>query len=267
MKLGGLHIYPIKSCRGLALTTANVKRRGLEHDRRWMIVDAHGRFITQRSHSILAQLNVLPDARGLTLEFGGLKLRVNIPTQNRLDVSVWSSTVNALVADDKANGALSEWLGQAVRLVYMDAAATRPTNPEWAQGYETSFADGYPVLVTNTASLAAINEHIQQAGHQPIGMARFRPNVVIETDVAWAEDSWTRLQIGEVMLELVKPCTRCVVTTRDPQTGEPRPEPVMNALRALRMSTDPRNKGVLFGVNAVVQQGGKVAKGAAVSVL
>jgi len=154
-----------------------------------------------------------------------------------------------------------------VRLVYMDAVAHRPTNPEWAEGHETSFSDGYPVLVTNTASLAAINEHIKQAGYSPVGMDRFRPNVVIDADTPWAEDEWNSLQIGEVTLDLVKPCTRCIVTTLDPLTGERRPEPVLKVLKALRMSPDPRNKGVLFGVNAVVRQGGAIAVGARVQAL
>ena len=262
MKLGSLHIYPVKSCRGIDLTQANVRPRGLEYDRRWMIVDAAGRFISQRSHSQLAQLMATPDARGLDLAFGGETIRAHIPTGKRLDVSVWSSTVNALIADEVINIALSDWLGEGVRLVYMDKVSVRLTNPEWADGYDTSFSDGYPVLVTNTASLAAINEHIKQAGHDPVSMARFRPNVVIETDQPWAEDGWQSLQIGDVILDLVKPCTRCIVTTLDPQTGERRPEPVLKALNALRMSQDPRNKGVLFGVNAVVRQGGSVAVGA-----
>ena len=264
MKLSGIHIYPIKSCRGVQLTQANVKPRGLEYDRRWMITDGAGRFISQRSHPKLAQINAKADACGVDLEFGGKTIRVNIPTGKRIDVSVWSSSVNALVADEAINTALSDWLAADVRLVYMDKASVRATNPEWAEGHETSFSDGYPVLVTNTASLAAINEHIKQAGHDPVGMARFRPNVVIDTDQPWAEDAWQSLQIGAVILDLVKPCTRCIVTTLDPQTGERRAEPVLKVLNTLRMSQDPRNKGVLFGVNAVVRQGGSIAVGAQV---
>lgn len=261
MKLHALHIYPIKSCRGLDLKATTVLPRGLEYDRRWMMVDATGGFISQRSHPQLAQLIVLADAYGLSLKFGGKSLRVVIPTDRRLDVSVWKSTVNAAVADDKANRALSDWLGEVVRLVFMDRDATRLTNSEWAQGHETSFSDGYPVLVTNTASLGAINEYIKHAGHAPVGMERFRPNVVIETDQPWAEDAWASLQMGDVIFELVKPCTRCIVTTLDPLTGQRRPEPVLKALKALRMSSDPRNKGVLFGVNAVVKQGGQITSG------
>lgn len=261
MKLAGLHIYPVKSCRGIELKQAMVLPRGLEHDRRWMIVDASGRFISQRSHPKLAQLIVTPDAFGLDLAFGDKQVRANIPIGKRVDVTVWRSNVNALIADEAINANLSDWFGEALRLVYMDQTAVRPTSPDWAKGHETSFSDGYPVLVTNTASLGVINDFIKDAGHDPVGMARFRPNVVIDTDQAWAEDGWTSLRIGEVVLDLVKPCTRCLVTTLDPLTGERRAEPVLKALNRLRMSEDPRNKGVLFGVNAVVRWSGLVRIG------
>lgn len=265
MKLSGIHIYPVKSCRGLTLGSAQLKPRGLKYDRRWMIVDKTGRFISQRSHSILAQLRALPDDKGLELMFGGKNLRAVSPPKERQDVIVWGSVVSALVADDAVNAALSDWLGEDVRLVFMDAQAKRPTSIDWAAGHETSFSDGYPVLVTNTASLARVNDYIKAAGHAPVGMERFRPNIVIETDMPWAEDGWQTLRVGAAVLELVKPCTRCIVTTLDPLSGKAQPEPVLGALRELRMSRDPRNKGVLFGVNAVVKQSGKVALGADVT--
>ncbi|MEP6341795.1 MAG: MOSC domain-containing protein [Maricaulaceae bacterium] len=261
MKLHSLHIYPVKSSRGVELTQSILKPRGLEFDRRWMLVDGQGQFISQRTHPKLAQLRVTPKSHGLIIDLGKTELSVLIPQADRIDVSVWKSSLCAPVADKQTNSVLSEWLGTDVRLVYMDEATHRPTSAEWAPSHETSFSDGYPVLVTNTASLAAVNDYIAAHGHAPISMARFRPNVVIETDKPWAEDDWKCLQIGEAELELVKPCTRCTVTTLDPQTGEARPEPVIEALRKFRMSTDPRNKGVLFGVNAVVRKGGALRVG------
>ena len=265
MKLHDLHIYPIKSCRGVDLTQANILPRGLEFDRRWMIVNAQGQFISQRSHSKLAQMIVAADNDGLDIKLNGQIIRAEFPRTPRIDVRVWKSTLNAPIADMSINEALSEWLGEAVRLVYMDPQTVRPTSSDWAAGHETSFSDGYPILVTNTASLKVLNQYIHKVGYDDVTMARFRPNIVINCDQAWAEDDWTTLKIGDdVILDLVKPCTRCIVTTLDPMTGEAHPEPVMGALRALRMSPDPRIKGVLFGVNAVVRHGGIVKRGMAV---
>lgn len=270
MKISSLNIYPIKSCRGVDLNKADVLSRGLEYDRRWMIVDAQGVFISQRSHSKLAQMIVAADNEGLDITLGDKSFRVRNPRGARIDVRVWKSVVNAPLADIAINAALSEWLGQEVSLVYMDEDARRATNPDWSPiekfgAHETSFSDGYPVLVTNMASLDALNDHIRAAGYDGVTMERFRPNIVIDTDMPWAEDGWESLQIGDVVIDLVKPCTRCLVTTLDPYTGNARPEPVMDAMRELRMSQDPRNKGVLFGVNALVRRGGVIKRGLSVN--
>ena len=259
MKLDSLHIYPIKSSRGVDLTQSLLKPRGLEFDRRWMLVDQQGGFISQRSHRKLAQLCVKPTDYGVVIDLGHIELSVHRPMGERVEVTVWKSTLRAPVADAQTNKVLSDWLGVDVRLVYMDEAAHRPTSSDWAAGHETSFSDGYPVLVTNTASLRVLNDYIEAQGHAPISMARFRPNVVVDTNEPFREDHWKRLKIGETELELVKPCTRCIVTTLDPKTGDVNPEPVMEALRKFRMSEDPRNKGVLFGVNAVVRKGGMLS--------
>ena len=261
MKLGGIHIYPIKSSRGVDLQSSVLKPRGLEFDRRWMLVNQQGRFISQRSHPKLAQMVVEPRSNGLQINLGDTELTVAIPKEKRIEITVWDSSLRAPVADSQTNLIISNWLGETVQLVYMDEAATRPTSTDWAAGHETSFSDGFPVLVTNTASLAALNDYIQSQNHAPITMARFRPNIVIESDQPWSEDSWSVLKIGEAELELVKPCTRCIMTTLDPVTGDARQEPVLQVLRDFRMSTDPRNKGVLFGVNAVVRKGGLLRMG------
>lgn len=243
------------------LKTVNVLPRGLECDRRWMIVDSNNQFLSQRNTTQLAQLKVTAAVNGLSLSFNGQVHNTALPDGARIDVAVWASTVSALIADDRINKALSDWLGKAVSLVYMDAAAKRATSDTWAPGHETSFSDGYPILVVNSATLNAVNDYIIKAGFNPVSMARFRPNIVIETDQPYAEDDWESLSIGDVQLDLIKPCTRCLVTTLDPMTGAAQPEPVIEALKALRMSTDPRNKGVLFGVNAVVKHAGQIEVG------
>ncbi len=238
-----------------------MRPRGLRHDRRWMIINADNQFLSQRNRPKLAQLCALADDNGLRLDFNGHVHRAAIPYGERVNAQVWSSIVNAPMAKSPIHAALSDWLGEAVRLVYMDAAAARRVNEDWAAGHETSFSDGFPILIANSASLDAVNDYIVKAGHKPVSMARFRPNIVIETDRPYAEDDWKCLDIGDVQLDLVKPCTRCIVTTLDPLTGTAQPEPVIEALNALRMSSDPRNKGVLFGVNAVVRKIGRVEIG------
>jgi len=238
--------------------------RGLEHDRRWMIVDEAGVFLSQRSRPQLAQLIVQPIDDGLILNFNGQSHQAIFPKGKRLDVRVWKSTVNAPLANAAINERLSDWLAEPVRLVYMDEQAKRSVSEKWAAGHETSFSDGYPILVVNTATLDAVNAHIKAAGFDPISMARFRANVVIETNMPYIEDRWKSVSIGAVQLDLVKPSTRCAVTTLDPITGEAQPQPVIAALKALRLSTDPRIKGVLFGVNAVVRRGGRLEAGQAV---
>jgi uncharacterized protein YcbX len=266
LRLKSLHIYPVKACRGVDLTAAKVLPRGLEHDRRWMIVDKAGQFLSQRNRPKLAELTVSADDAGITLHFNKTEHRADIPMGQRLNVTVWKSTVNALAADKAINAALSDWLGETVRLVYMDAAAKRPTSQDWAPGHETSFADGYPVLVVNSATLDAVNDYIIASGFNPVTMARFRPNVVIQTDEPYSEDKWSSVSIGDVALDLVKPCTRCQVTTLDPRTGAAKPQPVIAALQKLRMSSDRRNKGVLFGVNAVVRRSGRLQNGQSVTI-
>jgi uncharacterized protein YcbX len=268
MHVVGLHVYPVKGARGLALPEAVLEPRGLAGDRRWMIVDADGTFLTQREEPRLAQLTVdmTTDGLRLTLPDGGV-VEVKKPADDapRRTVSVWRSKVSAPTV---AAPALSAWLDQPVALAFMDAAARRHSNPDYAGSKApVGFADGYAVLVTTQASLAALNAHISARGEPPVPMARFRPNIVIEGAEPWAESGWRRLRIGAAELELVKPCVRCVVTTTDQATGERMGKEPLASLAVLRRSTDRRASGVLFGENAVTRGAGVLRVGDAVEVL
>lgn len=268
MKVHSLHIYPIKGTRAADVARASVGPRGLEGDRRWLVVDANGRFITQRSHPKLATITAQPTRTGLRLSAPGAgEVLVERPlASNRVDAVVWRHEVNAAVADEASAAWLSDYFGQPLRLVYMDAAAERLQRNEWVDGAPVSFADAYPVLIATTASLAAVNAEIERAGGERVTMRRFRPNIVVDCDEAWGEDFWRVVRIGGVEFELVKPCDRCVVTTKDQETGEGRgPEPIASLAR-LRRSADPRINGVLFGWNAVPKTLGSVAVGDAVEV-
>ena len=270
MRIHSLHIYPIKGARVVDVARAAVEPRGLEGDRRWMVVDANGRFLTQRSHSRLAQITATPTRTGLVLSAPGAgDVAVERPSpETRADVVVWRHHVNAALVGGEVGAWLSSFLGEPLRLAYMDAAAERLQVGVWtADALPVSFADAYPVLVATTGSLAAVNAEIERAGGTAITMRRFRPNIVVECDEAWAEDTWRSLRIGEVELELVKPCDRCIVTTKDQTTGDETGREPIASLTKLRMSADPRVVGVLFGWNAVARRVGSVAVGDGVEIV
>jgi hypothetical protein len=263
-----LHVYPVKGMRAVDLARARVEERGLEHDRRWLVVDAQGKFLTQRSHPALATINARPTARGLALSADGApEISVERPSgDQRRKVVVWTSQVDAAAADPSADAWVSARLGDDAALVYMDARALRLKVSVWtAEPVPVSFADAFPVLVATTGSLAALNRDIEAHGGAAVPMTRFRPNLVVDCDEPWAEDHWTRLEIGGVALDLVKPSDRCIVTTTDQRTGARMGKEPLAALARLRRSTDPRIDGVLFAVNAVPRALGEISVGAHVA--
>jgi len=261
MRIKSLHIYPVKSARGIDLDTALVKPRGLANDRRYMLVDQGGKFITQREYPQLARLLVRRNEDRIDLSWPNQKW-INVPytsNTNRKKVVVWRSTVDAATLDSEVNAELSKWLGRTVTLVFMDKTAERLASEKWtASPSPVSFADGYPILITNTASLTLLNNHIINTGGEALDMDRFRPNIVIDCDQPWAEDNWKSVQIGEVILDLVKPCARCIMTSIDQNTGEKHKKTALAALKNLHPSTDSDNPGVLFGWNAVPRNMGTI---------
>ena len=271
MRTTSLAIYPIKGVQAVSLKTANVETRGLEGDRRWMVVDADDLFITQRDAPHLSMIRAEPCEGGLIVALPGeAPIQVARPEgSRRLSVRVWRSIVDAALADDAVSDRLSTFLGRAVKLVFMDDQASRFSNPDWSDGEApVSFADGYPILLATTASLAALNDTIQDQGGAPVSMERFRPNVVVDSPLAWDEDSWATVQIGDRTFDLVKPCTRCIVPTLDQTTGEARPDnQPTRALTRTRRSADERVKGVLFGWNMIARTEGAIRIGDEVTVL
>ncbi|MBL4854735.1 MAG: MOSC domain-containing protein [Robiginitomaculum sp.] len=264
MRIKSLHIFPVKSARAIDLHKAIVKPRGLAGDRRFLLVDADGSFITQRQIPKLAQLCVKLTPGGIALRWSGQDW-VDIPfpmNKTRKQITVWHSTVDAVIVEGDINAALSRWLSRPVSLVFMDDKATRLTNTKWSSpASQVSFADGYPVLITNTASLTALNDYITNTGGVALTMDRFRPNVVVESDRPWDEDNWKSVRIGDVVLDLVKPCARCVVTSIDQTTGKKNPNTALTALKHLHPSADPKNPGVIFGMNAIVRTLGNIRVG------
>lgn len=265
MRIKSLHIYPIKSTRAVDADTMAVEARGLAGDRRWMLVDADGKFITQRDYPQLARIQAEITASGLSISAdGNPPLALAAPVNGeQVNVKVWKHEGRAYAAPDEASAWFSHFLGIECRLVWQ-GDIPRPTSAEWSQqGDEVSFADGYPILVTTTASLADLNRRMDA----PVPMDRFRPNIVIECDEPWAEDTWRVLKIGDVELELVKPCARCVVTTTDQATGEKNSRDPLKTLTQFRLASGDKIKGAIFGQNAIPRKTGTIHVGDMVEVL
>ncbi|MBY5662050.1 MOSC domain-containing protein [Rhizobium leguminosarum] len=270
MLVSDLFIYPLKSARGIALPAADIDAYGLPGDRRAMITDAQGHFITQRELPDLARIEVRPEASAFRLLMQG-KTDISVaPPQPeaRMDVIVWKSAVNAAVADPESNRQLSEWLGREVRLVFFDGQARRTANAEWAgEATPVTFTDGYQILVTTTGSLKALNADLAAHGEGSVGMERFRPNIVIDTDEAWPEDRWAAIEIVGIRFDLVKPCSRCIMTTQDQLTGSREGPNPMPAMGRIRMSADRRVPGPLFGWNVTPRGSGRITIGDTVRIV
>ncbi|KPH10531.1 MOSC domain-containing protein [Rhizobium acidisoli] len=270
MHISDLFIYPLKSARGIALPSVDIDAYGLPGDRRAMITDPHGHFITQRELPDLARIEIRPEPGAFRLLMQG-KQDISVPPPRpeiRMDVSVWKSTVSAAVADPESNRQLSEWLGREVQLVFFDGQARRTANAEWAgEGTPVTFTDGYQILVTTTGSLKALNADLAAHGEGSVGMERFRPNIVIDIDEAWPEDRWAAIEIAGIRFDLVKPCSRCIMTTQDQLTGSREVPNPMPAMGRIRMSADRRVPGPLFGWNVTPRGGGRITIGDTVRVV
>lgn len=252
MKVTGLNIHPLKSGRAIPLETVTVNLDGFQGDRRFMLVEPDGRFITQRELQALAQVEANHIDGGVHLKMGDNALSVRFDPDQRLGVRVWASDVDAAVADDAANETLSTWFDRPVKLAHMDASAERFVGAEWAgTAAPVGFADGFPILITTTGSLADLNRTLVQKGQEPVGMDRFRTNILLDCDEAWDEDFWESLEIGGIRFDFVKPCARCIMTTQDQITGERIGGNPIQGLAEKRMSADRRVAGVLFGWNVV----------------
>jgi MOSC domain-containing protein len=244
--------YPVKSCRGEDLGEAALEPWGLAGDRRWMIVDADGKAVTGRERPALVLVTPSFDGTVMTLTAPGAPvLTVKVPAGDDLmPVKVWDSELLAATAGEDAAEWFTQVTGKPVRLIYLDDPTRRQVNPKYGQDEDrVSFADGYPLLLTTEASLAALNTLIEAGpnpAQAPLPMTRFRPNVVVGGSEPWAEDSWQRLLIGDLAFRVAKGCVRCVFTTVDPDTAVKGKEPLVTLARHRR-----RDGKVWFGINLI----------------
>jgi uncharacterized protein YcbX len=249
----GLFVYPFKSARGHAKADVRVGPTGFEWDRHWMAVDSHGKFLSQRTHPKLAQIVPEITAEALVLrapQLPELSLPLKGDAGHPVAVRVWDDACEGLDQGDEPAGWLSGFLSQDVRIVRIIPQPERRANPQYAgsEPKPVTFVDGFQMLVCNRASLEDLNTRMPE----PVPMERFRPNIVLAGLPAFAEDRIDTLQLGDITLRLVKPCTRCVITATDQQTGEASTNP-LPVLRTFRF--DHTLHGVTFGENAVIVSG------------
>ncbi|MES2818486.1 MAG: MOSC domain-containing protein [Pseudomonadota bacterium] len=266
LRLSAIYRYALKSAQSERLVQARLETLGLEGDRRWMVVDRDsGRFLTQR---LLPQMTLIEARcqgdRGLRLRAPGLsELTVPLPTSDAplRGVTVWSDSLQVPDAGEPAAAWLSGFLGRPCRLVHVPAQRARQVDTAYAAvGDRVAFADGFPLLLIGQSSVDDLSARVGR----PLEMLRFRPNLVIEGAPAYAEDGWTRIRIGELEFDVVKGCSRCIMTTLDPLTGERSAD--REPLATLKTYRE-RDGAVYFGQNLIPRGTGVLEAGMAVQVL
>jgi uncharacterized protein YcbX len=253
-----IFIYPIKSLGGIRLTEAKVEERGFQFDRRWMLVDQKGVFLTQRTQTQMALLQVELGETGLIVfdkrnPEDTLQIPYNQISDQEIEVEIWDDRVLATIVDPVLDTWFSEKLGMPCHLVIMPESTQRKVSPKYAVNDESvSFADGMPYLILGQESLNDLNSRLEK----PVTMDRFRPNIVFSGGQSYVEDSWKKIRIGAVEFQVVKPCARCVLTTIDQETGLQGKEP----LKTLAGYRTIGNK-VYFAQNMVALESGIIRIG------
>ncbi len=248
-----LNVYPVKSCRGIAVERAGLTPTGFSHDREWMIVTRDGRFVTQREQPRLALIHTSLAANHLTLTAPAMPA-LQIPmlgTGSALMVSVWGDRCPAFDQGIEARRWLSSFLNDEYLLVRFDSTHKRASSNDWTGDVQAlnQFSDGYPLLLLSQASLDDLNSRVGRT----LPMNRFRPNIVVDGLPAYGEDRIFELISGGTRLRVVKPCTRCKITTTDQDTGEVDGAEPLQTLKGYRLSRELR--GVIFGQNLIVIAG------------
>ncbi len=261
--VSGINVYPIKSCAGTALQSAEADQRGIINDRAWMIVDENNQFLTQRDLPRMALIKpTLTDAGALEISAPQMPIIVVTKPDSAatLKVKVWSDICTAVDQGDGAGEWLSSYLKVKCRLVRMADYHRRQVDQRYAprKQDQVGFADGFPFLIISEASLEDLNSRMPAA----LPMNRFRPNIVVSGCESFAEDSWKEIAIGEMRFDVVKPCARCVITTVDQSTGTKGKEP----LKTLADFRTVYGK-LMFGQNMIHQEPGRINVGDQLTVL
>ena len=254
--LSAIFIYPVKSLTGVSMEESELTKEGLLHDRRWMLVDETGKFLSQRTLPRMTKIGTRIDEKELYLferDNPGNEISVSLNgTENKIQVRIWENDV--IAAEENSNSAkwLSDFLGMNCKLVKMAPFSSREVDPKYAPGHKTGFADGYPLLLMNESSLDFLNEKLDA----PVRMNRFRPNLVVKGLNAFGEDEIAKFNLGPAELECVKPCGRCVLINVSPENADTGLEP----LKTLARFRSVNNK-VNFGQNVIVNKPGILKTG------
>jgi uncharacterized protein YcbX/ferredoxin len=268
-KVSSIHIYPIKSTAGISLPSAQVEALGLTFDRRFVVCDLSGQFITARTEPRLCLVNTKLTNKSLTLSTPGMETLVLLYdefTNQYQKLTVWGDEVNGQLCSKKANLWFSEYLQRPCELLFFGQDSHRERKPKTDNARKLAFADGYPLLLTSQASLNALNNRFvdtqqintnnSENAEEVIVMAQFRPNIVVSDCLPFAEDSWQHIRIGEVEFKVSKPCERCIFITVNPLTGEKNQQ--QQPLKMLKSFRQAHNGEVLFGQNLIALNSGTV---------
>ena len=256
-----LSIYPVKSCREIKLTSTNVGSFGLDNDRRWMVVDENGVMLTQRKISEMCLIHVELSESGITLnKLSNESLFVPYPiAQKKVTTKIWQDTCQAYDAGEDAALWLSNVLSLKCRLVYFPDNEFRQVDLDYAnEGEKTAFSDGFPILLISEASLNDLNSRLKT----PVTMQRFRPNIVVSGCLPFSEDNWKKIQIGDIVFRIVKPCSRCVIPNVNIETGLRENEPI-KTLSTYRK----RDRKIYFGQNVIANNFGELKVGMSVEII
>ena len=261
MYVKSIIIYPIKGCKGIEVDSCVALERGFENDRRYMLVDRNNKFVSQRSHPQLALITIKIVNEHIEVVYNQSSFSFDMSAQmdQVIDIALFDNTVQGTIVSEEVNDQFTSMLGDQMRLVKMTTEDMR--HKKLIKGpdqTEVSFADGYPYLIAGTESLNQLNSKLDA----PVMMDRFRPNIIIETDVPHIEDSWESVKIGSVDMMVIKPCARCPVVTIDQQTSE-------KSKHTLKVLSSYRKKDnmVYFGANVIQLKAGTIQKGDKVVVL
>ncbi len=265
--LSEIWLYPVKSFGGIRVDRWRVDEFGLHMDRRWMVVDSEGHFMTQREYPQMALIRptLCTGAEGISLalqhpDHGVFEVPSAALDHPRVKVKVWSDRVQASPIGKEVDHWISEAIGVSSRLVWFPDDVMRQVDTRYGQkGDRTAFSDGFPLLLIGQGSLDDLNRRLPQ----PVPMCRFRPNLVVNGAGPFAEDSWRQIRIGEVSMRVVKPCSRCIITTVDPETGKYTGKEPLRTLASYRR----RGNRVYFGQNLIHQVGGELEVGREVKVI
>ncbi|EKB47691.1 MOSC domain-containing protein [Cecembia lonarensis] len=258
MYLQDIYIYPIKSLRGIRLEQANLEERGFQFDRRWMLVDMEGQFLSQRTIPRMALIQVIVDEEGLKVYSKNqpedyIMVPYRPQTKDLIDVQIWEDQVKGQLVSQVCDAWFSKIIGFPCQLVFMPVSTSRKLKQKYAvNGESVSFADGMPYLLIGQSSLDDLNSRLMEA----VPMDRFRPNLVFAGGDPFEEDHWDEVRIGEAVFKVTKPCARCVMTTVDQQTAEKGKEP-LKTLATYRTV----NNQIMFGQNMLLLEGAEVKVG------